>query len=335
MKAFIISNIRQAKIEEIPRPEPGQGEVTVQVKKVGICGTDYHIYEGEYTARYPVIPGHEFSGIIDRIGEKVTGFKIGDRVTVEPIIFCGKCPFCLTGRTNQCINFEAIGVTMPGAFAEFVAAPVEKVYKLPDRLSFEEGAFVESLACVVFGMHRLQLKFGDNVLIFGAGSIGQQLVQAIAQAGASGLVVVDVMESKLSLAKKFGATKTVLSKNIGQDLNKDKYPHGFVVVVDATGIPAVIQEGFKYLGPASKFLQFGVAPKNSEIKINPFDLYHKDWTLIGSMALNQTFLPALNWLREGRIDVKSLISKTINLDELADFIARPKDEKLLKVQVEF
>jgi len=335
MKAFIVTEAHQASVEEIEYPEPGPGEVTIQVKRVGVCGTDSHIYEGEYTACYPVIPGHEFSGIIDRLGKGITEYKIGDRVTVEPALFCGCCRFCLTGRTNQCEKFGAIGVTVPGAFAEYVTVPVKKVFKLPDSLSFGEGAFVEPLACVVYGMQRLQLKFGDSVLIFGAGSIGQQFIQAIAYSGASELIVVDLTESKLSLAKKSGATKVVLSEDVEYELGANKYPYGFDVVVDATGIPDVIQQCFKYLGPTAKFLQFGVAPRNSEVKINPFELYHKDWTLIGSMALNYTFIPALNWLKEGRIDVMPLISEAIELEQLVNFLAQPKDKDLLKVQVRF
>ncbi|HUU28831.1 MAG TPA: zinc-dependent alcohol dehydrogenase family protein [archaeon] len=333
MRAFVVKKPFQARVEEVRFPEPGPDEVTIQVERVGVCGTDFHIFKGEYIGRYPLIPGHEFSGTIERLGDRVTGFKPGDRVTVDPSLFCGRCRFCLTGRTNQCESFGAVGVTVPGALAEYVAVPVEKVFRLPDSLSFAEGAFVEPVACVVFGMRRLQLEFGGRVLVFGAGSIGQLLTQAIAHAGASELVVVDLEESKLALAEKFGATKTVLSKDAGRELGQAFYPYGFDVVVDATGVPEVIQQAFKYLGPAGKYLQFGVAPKEAEIRISPFDLYRQDWTLIGSMAINQTFLPALNWLREKRVDVVPLISETIELEQLAEFLARPKEKSLLKVQV--
>ena len=335
MQALVISKPYQCKVDELVYPEPKRGEVTIQVKSVGICGTDFHIYEGSYTARYPIIPGHEFSGIIDRIGEGVTEWNKGDRVTVDPSMFCGECQFCLTGRTNQCETFGAVGVTVAGAFAEFVAVPVQKVFKLPDTLSFAEGAFVEPLACVVYGMHRLQLNFGDRVLVFGAGSMGQQLIQAIARAGASELAVVDISEAKLSLAKRFGATKVVLSKDVEYELGKNKYPYGFDVVVDATGMPSVIQQAFNYLGPTAKYLQFGVAPKNTKVKINPFELYHKEWTLLGSMAINQTFIQALNWLKEGRINIMPLISETIEFELLPEFLAQPKNPNVLKVHIKF
>jgi threonine dehydrogenase-like Zn-dependent dehydrogenase len=333
MKALVISKPYQAGLEEVSYPEPGPEEVTIRVKTAGVCGTDYHIYAGVYTGRYPLIPGHEFSGIIDRLGKGVTGLKKGDRVTVDPTLYCGRCRACLRGWTNQCETFGAIGVTVPGAFAEYVAVPYHRVFKLPDNLSFAQGAFVEPLACVVHGMNRLQVRFGDRVLVFGAGSVGQQLIQALAGSGASELVVVDLVESKLSLAQKFGATKVVLARDVESEFGKTSYPHGFDIVVEATGVTEVIQKAFKYLGPAAKYLQFGVAPKNAEVKINPFDLYHQDWTFIGSMAINQTFIQALDWLKEGRIDVRPLISKTIRLEEAAEILARPKEGDMLKIQV--
>jgi threonine dehydrogenase-like Zn-dependent dehydrogenase len=148
------------------------------------------------------------------------------------------------------------------------------------------------------------------------------------------LVVVDVDETKLELARRFGATKTVTAERVEEELKTDS-SRGFDVVVDATGVPAVIQQALRFLGPTGKFLQFGVAPKSATISLSPFDLYHKDWTLIGSMAVNHTYLPALRWIRDGRIQVKPLVSETISLEDLPEFLARPKSSWLLKVQVRF
>ncbi|GIM46726.1 alcohol dehydrogenase [Collibacillus ludicampi] len=333
MKALVIEAPHQAVVKEVPYPKPGSGEVTIKVENVGICGTDFHIYEGEFITPYPIIPGHEFSGVIYEIGEGVTGLQVGDRVSADPSIFCGSCKFCLTNRGNHCENWNALGNTVNGSMAEYVAVPAKNVIRLPDTMSFEEAAFIEPMACVVHGMNRLHLQVGDRVILFGAGAMGQQLVQAISRAGASELVVVDVSEGKLDLAKKFGATKGVLSKDMDVELNRERYPYGFDVVVDVTGIPAVIEKAFEFLGPTGKFLQFGVTPENAKIQLNPFKIYHKDWTILGSMAINHTFLPAFHWLKEGRIDVKPLISKVISLEETVDFLSKPKDPDLLKVQI--
>jgi 2-desacetyl-2-hydroxyethyl bacteriochlorophyllide A dehydrogenase len=330
MKALVIEKPHHAEVKEVPYPHPGPGEVTIKVMNVGICGTDFHIFEGEFLSPYPIIPGHEFSGVIDRVGEGVRAFAPGDRVTADPSIFCGECEYCLTHRGNHCLNWQALGNTMNGSMAEYVKVPAKNVVKIPDTMSFEEAAFIEPMACVVHGINRLDLKAGDRVILFGAGAMGQQLVQSIARTGASELVVVDVSQDKLDMALKFGATRGILS----HQLRKEDYPRGFDAVIDVTGIPAVIEQEFDYLGPTGKYLQFGVTPQNAVIRINPFKLYHKDWTLLGSMAINHTFLPAFQWVKEGRIQLKPLISKTIRLEETADFLARPKDPDLFKVQIQ-
>ncbi len=329
MKALVIEKPHHAVIKEIPYPNPGAGEVTIKVEYVGICGTDFHIFEGEFISPYPIVPGHEFSGVIHEVGEGVNAFKPGDRVTADPGIFCGECEYCLTHRGNHCLNWGALGNTMNGSMAEYVKVPARNTVKIPDAMSFEEAAFIEPMACVVHGMNRLDLQIGDRVILFGAGAMGQQLVQSLSRAGASELIVVDVSQEKLNMALELGATKGILSSQLKQE----DYPKGFDVVIDVTGIPAVIEKEFDFIGPRGKYLQFGVTPQNAKIQISPFKLYQKDWTLIGSMAINYTFLPALNWVKEGRIQLKPLISKTISLEETVDFLGRPKDPDLFKVQI--
>lgn len=332
MKALVIEAPHQASIQTVPYPAPGPKEVTIKVKACGICGTDYHIYEGTFLSHYPIIPGHEFAGVIDQVGEGVDGFVIGDRVTADPTLFCGECEYCLTHRTNQCKNWNALGNTTSGSMAEYVKVPVRNVVKMQDKMSFSAGAFVEPVACVVHGMNRLQLQIGESVLLFGAGAMGLQLVQAIAQSGASELVVVDVSQNKLDLAMKLGATRGILASEAPHVLKAD-YPDGFDVVVDVTGIPRVIEQAFDYMGYAARFLQFGVAPKDSSIKINPFDVYKKDWKIIGAMAINNTFIPALRWVQEGRMDIEPIISGTISLEEVPELLSKAKPSDMLKLQI--
>lgn len=333
MKALVFEAPKQAVVKEVPYPKPKAGEVTIKVENIGICGTDIHIYEGEFISPYPIIPGHEFAGTIHEIGEGVTAFQPGDRVSADPSLYCGKCEFCLTHRTNQCLNWEALGNTVNGSMAEYVSVPAKNVVKLPDQMSFAEGAFIEPIACVVHAMNRLELKVGDRVILFGAGAMGQQLVQALIQAGASELVVVDVSQSKLDKAVERGATKGVLSSDLPQMMKQPEYKHGFDVVVDATGIPAVIEQSLQCMGRTAKYLQFGVTSTDAKIQMSPFTMYQRDWTLIGSMAINQTFLPAYHWLKEKRIEVESLISKEISLEEAVQFFAEPKDPNWFKIQI--
>lgn len=330
MKALVIEKPNHAVIKEVPYPEPGPGEITVKVERVGICGTDFHIFAGTFLSPYPLIPGHEFSGVVDKVGEGVSTFKPGDRITADPSLLCGECEYCLSHRVNHCVKWGALGDTTNGAMAEYVKLPAKNAVIIPDSMSFAEAAFVEPVACVVHGMNRLDLKMGDRVILFGAGAMGLQLVQSIAAAGASELVVVDVSPKKLQLALELGATRGVLS----DELKPEHFPRGFDAVIDVTGIPSVIEKELDYLGPTGKFLQFGVAPQNAEIRINPFKLYHKDWSLLGSMAINHTFLPAFNWVKEKRIKLEPLISKVITLEETPEFLSKPKDPDLLKVQIQ-
>lgn len=235
MKALVIEKPGQANIQEVPYPKPGPGEVTIQVHTVGICGTDIHIFKGEFISPYPIIPGHEFSGVIHETGEGVAGLQPGDRVSADPSLFCGSCPFCLTHRGNHCENWGALGNTVNGSMAEYVRVPAGNVVKLPEHMFFAEGAFIEPMACVVHAMNRLNMKAGDRVLLFGAGAMGQQLIESLVHTGASELAVVDISRKKLDLALERGATKGILSEDVEKELGKERVPHGFDVVIDATG----------------------------------------------------------------------------------------------------
>ncbi|MEC1548492.1 zinc-dependent alcohol dehydrogenase family protein [Bacillus rugosus] len=329
MKALVIEAPYQAAVKEVPYPSPGPKEVVIKVENIGICGTDIHIFKGEFLSPYPIIPGHEFSGTVYETGEEVTNVKPGDRVTADPSLFCGECEYCLTRRGNQCSNWGALGNTTDGSMAEYVRVPSRNVVKLPDTMSFEEGAFIEPMACVVHGMNRLNLQVGDRVILFGAGAMGQQLIQSLKMAGASELVVVDVAQEKLDMAVKWGATKGVLS----EELTPEDFPEGFNVVVDATGIPAVIENAFQFMGKTATYLQFGVTAQNETVRLDPFKLYNNDWTILGSMAINYTFLPAFHWVKEKRIEVEHLISKKLTLEEAVDFLKGPRSADLFKVQI--
>lgn len=334
MNAVVIHAPHDARVEEVPYPQPGPNEVTIEVHNCGICGTDYHIFEGDFLSPYPIIPGHEFAGVIAEVGDQVKGLQVGDRVTADPTLYCGHCAYCLTNRVNHCKNWAALGNTTAGSMAEFVKVPAQNVVVMPASMTYAEAAFVEPVACVVHAMNRLQLRVGDTVLLFGAGAMGLQLVQALAHAGAADLVVVDVDADKLNLARALGATRGVLATEANTVL-KGEYPDGFDVVVDVTGLPNVIQQEFDYMGPTAKFLQFGVAPQTATVNLSPFRLYHRDWTLIGSMAINNTFLPAFRWVKEGRIALTPLISHRVRLDEVPAILAQPKSVGMLKAQIEF
>lgn len=334
MKAFVINGPHNAAVTEVPMPEPKAGEVLVKVERAGICGTDFHIYKGEYIAQYPIIPGHEFSGVIAAVGSQVSDFQPGDRVTAEPNIACGQCVYCLSKRHNHCKHWRAVGVTQHGAMAEYVVVPQQCLFKIPDNMSFATAAFIEPMACIVHGMNQLSPNIGDRALLFGAGAMGQQLIQALVHSGVSELIVVDVAPEKLKLAEKHGATTTLLSQEVENFFAQDAYQDGVEIVIDSTGVPSVIENAFRYLGYKGTYLQFGVTAQQATITIHPFQIFQKDWKIVGSMATNLTFQAALQWVGNGRIMLEPLVSRTISLEQLPQLLAQGPDKNDLKIQVQ-
>ncbi|SHE58993.1 zinc-dependent alcohol dehydrogenase family protein [Desulforamulus putei] len=329
MRAAVIEGPHKISIQEVPYPTPGPGQVVVKVEACGICGTDYHILEGDFLSPYPLIPGHEFSGTVHELGEGVQNWQVGERVAVDPSVYCGECYYCLSNQGNMCQNWNAIGVTLNGAFAEYVVVPAKNLYRLPETMSFRQGAFVEPLSCVVYAMRRLNIRFGDKVLLFGSGPMGLLLLQSLVKGGASEVVVVDLAEDKLAIARQLGAHRTFT----GTAGLKEAYPLGFDIVIDATGVPAVIENMFQFAGNRAKIMQFGCAPRDAKVSVSPFDIYNKDWEILGTMALLFTFHPAVNLLKNGVVVSDPLTTREISLDEFPAYLSQPKSSKDLKVLV--
>jgi 2-desacetyl-2-hydroxyethyl bacteriochlorophyllide A dehydrogenase len=334
MRAFTITAPNHAEVRDLPAPVPGPGEAIVKVAFCGICGTDYHIFKGDFLSPYPLTNGHEFSGVISAIGPNARGWREGDRVAVDPSIFCGECYHCLRRQWNQCDDWGAIGDTTAGAFAEYVRVPTRNMYRVEDHETLEEAAFTEPLACVVWGVERLAVTPGERVLIFGAGPIGGLLTQCLAKSPTADVVVVDVMEEKLAVVRTMGATATYVSgPDLPALLTERTKGRLFDVVLDCTGIAPVIEGMFQYAAPRAKIMFFGVASPKDTVRINPFDVYHKDWQIIGSMAINYTFQQARDLLAAGRIDVKPLLTRIASLDDMAGILGRPKTPTELKTLV--
>ncbi|MCP4165729.1 MAG: zinc-dependent alcohol dehydrogenase family protein [Chloroflexi bacterium] len=331
MRAVVFPAPETVVVENVPDPACKPDEVVVQVATSGLCGTDLHIYRNEYMSEFPIIPGHEFGGVVVEVGREVTDLPLGQRVAVDPNLYCGRCYFCRNQQNNHCLNWEGVGITRPGAFAEYVTVPAQACYPLPEQLSDAQAAFVEPLSCVVHALNRLRIWPGDEVLIFGAGPMGLVLVQALQHSGASKVVVVEKQPERLALASELGATAAVMAGANQTESLRELAPYGFAVVVDATGVPQVVEQAFDYLKPRGQYLQFGVTPKHATVKLKPYDIFLHDWTIIGSFALCYTFQPAIEWLAQGVIDVTPLISHTLPLNEFPAAIQSFADGKTLKV----
>ena len=333
MQAIVFPAPETIAIERVPDPTPAPDEVVVQVAACGICGTDVHIARNEYMSTFPLIPGHEFSGKVVAVGKAVTDFKVGERVAVDPNLYCGHCDFCRNEQANHCRNWEGVGITRSGGFAEYVAAPARACYRIPDHLTDAQAAFIEPLACVIHALKRISVPPAAQTLIFGAGPMGLLLLQALRHRGASQVVMVEKQPARLDLATQLGGTAIPVNGQQAEAL-RDIAPYGFDLVIDATGVPAVIEQAFSYLRPRGQYLQFGVTPMDASIRLRPYDLFRNDWTVIGSFALCYTFLPASAWLANGVVDVSKLVSHTVPMADFAPAFHAFAAGQTLKVHVQ-
>jgi D-arabinitol dehydrogenase (NADP+) len=312
METIVIQKPKEIKLVERNIPEPGPGEVLIKVMASGICGTDIHIFNGEYLGAYPVIPGHEFSGVVVSTGSMITRFKVGDRVAVEPNIACDNCIHCLNNRQNFCLNWQAIGVTLPGGMEQFVTAPEKAVFSIGE-LPFEQGAFMEPLSCVAHGVERAQLKLADQVAILGAGPIGNLILQMSRLQGAAHITVLENNPGRGELARQLGAD-LVCSRM------EDLQPNTYDVVIDATGVISVMNRAVDFVRNGGTVLLFGVPPSGKIMEIEAFKIFQKGLTLLSSYTSVRNSFQAINLLRAGQIKVEPLISHRLPLEEISKAI---------------
>ena len=308
MKSIMIERPNEISLLERDVPEPGAGQLMIQVMASGICGTDLHIYRGEYMGNYPVIPGHEFSGVVAATGSGVTRFNVGDRVAVEPNIACDNCVNCLNNRQNFCLNWQAIGVTLPGGMEEYVIVPERAAFPIGD-LPFEIGAFMEPLSCVVHGVERANIGLADHVAIFGAGPIGNLMIQMARIQGAAQISVLEINPGRADLARQLGADRVVSSFD-------DLQPELYDIVIDATGAIPVMNRTVDFVRKGGTVLLFGVPPSGRNLEVEGFKIFRKGLTVLSSFTSVRNSFQAVDLLQSGQVKVDSLISHRLPLQEM-------------------
>jgi len=328
MRAAVVDEPGQFQVTERPDPTPAPGEVLVEVGACGICGTDLHIVAGEFPPTpYPIVPGHEFAGRVVAVGSDVfPGINEGDRVAVDPSLFCGHCGPCRAGHGNLCANWGATGDTDDGAFAQYVSVPARTVFPLPDELTFQQGALVEPLSCAVHGMRRLGPWLGDSVLVVGAGTMGLLLEQLLVQGGARRVVVVDRNRARLPLAEQLGAHAVAADV---AELDGER----FDVAVDVTGVAPAIESAFEALERGGRFMLFGVAPQEARISLSPFRIYNDEITIVGSMAVLNSYGAALDLMTAGRVQSEPLLTHAVPLEQFPDALDLVRAGEGVKVQI--
>ncbi|MGM0876682.1 MAG: zinc-binding alcohol dehydrogenase family protein [Bacillota bacterium] len=294
-------------------------EVLISVKRIGICGTDIHAYEGNQPFfTYPRILGHEISGVIEEVGKKVTNVHRGDKVAVIPYIHCGRCFACLNGKTNCCTDMKVLGVHKDGGMKEYLKVPEDQVI-VTNQLSLDEAAIVEPLSIGYHSIRRADIKKGETVLIIGAGPIGLGVVRFSKIQNAK-TIIMDINEERLEFCKEWAECDYVLkaSENAVNELLKLNNGQLPSIVIDATGNKHSMMNAFNYVSSGGKLIYVGLVKDN--ISFNDPDFHSKELTLMGSRnATKKDFEFVIQCLGEGKINASSYISSKIPFEETVSY----------------
>jgi 2-desacetyl-2-hydroxyethyl bacteriochlorophyllide A dehydrogenase len=329
MKALQFLGLHRAELADIPEPSPAAGEVVVRVDAVGICHTDLEILRGNYPAIFPVVPGHEFAGEVVAMGSGVADSWMHRQVAVDPLVTCGSCAWCLAGRRNLCASMRAYGSELDGGLAEYVAVR-EQNLEDASALSPEVAALAEPLACAENGALRAGIRAADEVLVVGAGPIGLLIMTAFGARGAT-VTVAEPQAERRNTARSFGSAAEHQSADAALAARGGE---PFDVVVDVTGRPDVVQDAYPAVRKGGRFLLFGVCPPKSEFVLDPYDVYKREITVLGSFSLNGTLPNAVATLRGSKVPFDDLITHRIGLGDLPSALELPGRPGVLKVQVD-
>ncbi|MDH7569986.1 MAG: zinc-dependent alcohol dehydrogenase family protein [Armatimonadota bacterium] len=334
MRCVVIERPGVVRVEERPAPTLEPHQVKVRVSACGVCGTDVHIFHGGFRADYPVVPGHEFAGVVEEAGACVTHVRPGDRVTVDPNISCGVCPYCRRGAVHLCRRLTAIGVNLPGGFQEICALPAKQVYQLPGHLPLDEAAFAEPLACCLHGIDRGGVAPGDQVVVLGAGPIGLLMTQLARLAGAAKVIVSELSPRKRELAQQLGAD--VVVDPLAEDLDARVTAVteiGADVVFECVGTAQTAAAAVAAARRGGRVVLFGVSPKEAAMEVRPYEVFLNELTLVGSYINPHTHARAIALLAAGRVRVRDLISHRVPLEEFPRAVELAGQKETVKVLV--
>lgn len=337
MKQAIMTAPGEIEIREIQEPVPGTGEVLLRIQRIGVCGSDVHVYHGKhpYTG-YPVVQGHEFSASIEKLGMGVSDLELGMKVTTMPQIVCGKCGPCLRGDYHICDELKVEGFQAPGCAQELWVAKSDKIIPLPDSFSYEQGALVEPVSVAVHSVHRAGDVNGKNVAVLGAGPIGN-LVAQVARAEGANVLITDISDYRLDIARQCGLENTC---NPGNESLKEAVlrtfgPQSFSVALECVGIEATMTDAIENIAKGGTIVVVGVFGDKPRVDMGL--VQNNELTLVGTlMYKKEDYLNAVELMNMGEVVTEPLMSKHYNMDDYLDayqFIDQARD-KTMKVFID-
>jgi len=306
------------RIDDVPRPVPGPHDLLVRVEACGICGSDRHMFRGEYPTATPVTLGHEFAGIVEEAGEAVTGFRIGTRISGDPNVACGECEFCTAGRPNLCAGLHPIGVMRDGGFAEYVLVPESQAAALPPEIDPRHAAFCEPVSCCLHAIDIARIPRGGSVLVLGGGVIGLLMVELALEAGAGTVVLSTRQQPRRDLAAQLGAVPVDAAR--GDDGVREVLPHGADVVLECAGVPETVLQSLRLARRGGTVVLFGVVPQHDRVQISPFELLTRELRLETAWLNPLTHARAAELIAAGKLSLDRLITRTIALDQVPAII---------------
>lgn len=318
MRALVLTDYCHLELQEVPTPKPGPDELLVRVHACGICGSDVHGFDGSTGRRKPpIIMGHEASGVVAEIGEEITQFRPGDRVTFDSTVYCGRCAYCARGQVNLCDNRRVLGVSCDeyrrdGAFADYVVVPERIVCKLPENVSYEQAAMIEPLSVALHAVDRAAPRIGETAIIFGGGMIGLLILQVLRLTGLHQIVVIEPDPSRRHMAETFGADK-VLPPDQWQAALVTSATASVHLVFDAVGINETVQAALGTVGKGGRVVLVGNLQPDVSLPLQK--VVTRELTLLGSCASQGDYPRCLNLIAQQRVNVDPLISAIAPLEE--------------------
>lgn len=292
-------------------PEPGDHEILVKIMKIGVCGSDIHVYHGTHPfTSYPVTQGHELSGKVVKCGAGVVGFTEGQKVTIEPQVYCGTCYPCLHGKYNLCEHLKVMGFQTTGAASEYFAVDASKATPLPESMSYDEGAMIEPLAVTVHAAKRFGDLKGKKAAVLGAGTIGNLLAQSLKALGASEVLITDVSDYRLELAKKVGVDFAVntVQKDFGEAMEESFGSDKADVIYDCAGNDITMGQAIKYARKGSVIILVAVFGKMANVDLAVLNDHELDLNTT-MMYRHDDYIDAIQLVEDGKIQLKPLMSR--------------------------